>query len=106
MTRGKKLATLCLSVLLAIITYINAYANMPVIACPNNTAPERAVAFLEDRDASNETIDCIHFIYEYREEVGIDATIIVCISSIETGYVKSRLFVRNNNPGGMKARRG
>ena len=106
MTRGKKLVTLCLSVLLAIIAYINAYANMPVIACPNNTTPEQAVAFLNDRNASNKMIDCIPFIYEYCEEVGIDATIIVGISSIETGYGKSRLFVRNNNPGGMKARRG
>lgn len=106
MTRGKKLVTLYLSVLLAIITYINAYADIPVIACPNNTTPEQAVAFLEDRNASKEMIDCIPFIYDYCEEVGIDATIIVAISSIETGYGKSNLFVRKNNPGGMKARKG
>ena len=51
-------------------------------------------------------LDCVPFIYDYCEEVGIDATIVIGISSLETGYGKSNLFIRNNNPGGMKARRG
>ena len=77
-----------------------------IIATKNTTTKEQAIAFLEDRNTSKEMIDCIPFIYDYCDEVGIDATIIVGISSIETGYGKSRLFVRNNNPGGLKARRG
>ena len=106
MTRGKKFVTLCLFVLLTIITYVNAYADMPIIACPNNTTPEQAMAFLKDRNASKEMIDCVPFIYDYCNEVGIDATIIIAISSIETGYGKSNLFINKNNPGGMKARKG
>lgn len=106
MTRGKKLLVFILSIILALIVRDIAKAEEMIIATKNTTTKEQAIAFLEDRNASKEMIDCIPFIYEYCEEVGIDATIIVGISSIETGYGKSSLFVRNNNPGGMKARRG
>lgn len=105
-TRGKKLLIFILSIILALIVRDIAKAEEMIIATKNTTTKEQAIAFLEDRNASKEMIDCIPFIYEYCEEVGIDATIIVGISSIETGYGKSNLFIHNNNPGGMKARKG
>ncbi|WP_254555262.1 glucosaminidase domain-containing protein, partial [Salmonella enterica] len=73
-----------------------------------NDAPlidkSQTVQFLKDRNASKKMLDCVDFVYEYAESKGIDPSIIMAISSIETGYGKSRLFVYNNNPGGIKAR--
>lgn len=102
----KKLWYIILSLLLALALFDLTDAYSPVIATQNTSTPEQAKQFLRDRNTSKEMIDQVDFIYEYCEEIGIDATIVVAMSSIETGYGKSRLFVRNNNPGGMKARRG
>ena len=66
----------------------------------------QAEQFLKDRHASKKMLDCLDFIYEYGEEVGIDPGIVVAMSSIETGYGKSKLFIYKNNPGGIKARNG
>ena len=93
---------LCVTMLLPISGYSE---RKPVIATENTTTPYQAEQFLKDRNATQEMIDCIDFVYDYCEKVGIDATLIIGISSIETGYGKSNLC-RNNNPGGMKARRG
>lgn len=75
-----------------------------------NDAPlidkSQTVQFLKDRNTSKKMLDCIDFVYEYAESKGIDPSIVMAISSIETGYGKSRLFVYNNNPGGIKARNG
>lgn len=105
-TRGNKLLIFILSIILALIVIDIARAEEMIIATKNTTTKEQAIAFLKDRNTSKEMIDCIPFIYNYCEEVGIDATIIVGISSIETGYGKSSLFNINNNPGGMKSRTG
>ena len=93
---------LCVTMLLPISGYSE---RKPVIATENTTTPYQAEQFLKDRNATQEMIDCVDFVYDYCEKVGIDATLIIGISSIETGYGKSNLC-RNNNPGGMKARRG
>ena len=102
----KKLWYIILSLILALILYDITDAYSPIIATDNTTTAEQAIEFLKDRDATKSMLDCVPFIYDYCEEVGIDATIVIGISSLETGYGKSNLFIRNNNPGGMKARRG
>lgn len=102
----KKLWYIILSLLLALALFDLTDAYSPVIATSNTSTSEQAKQFLIDRGATQQMIDQVNFIYEYCEEVGIDATIIIGISSIETGYGKSSLFVNKNNPGGMKARRG
>lgn len=66
----------------------------------------QVVQFLEDRNATKDFLDCVDFIYSYCEEVHIDPTIVIAISSLETGYGKSNLFRNYNNPGGIKARGG
>lgn len=102
----KKLWYIILSLILALILHDITDAYSPVIATSNTTTAEQAIEFLKDRNATKSMLDCVPFIYDYCEEVGIDATIVIGISSLETGYGKSNLFIRNNNPGGMKARRG
>ena len=66
----------------------------------------QAYACMKDRHASKEFLDDIDFIYDYSSELGIDPSIIVAISAIETGYGKSHLFVVFNNPGGIKGNHG
>ena len=102
----KKIWYIILSLILALILHDITDAYSPVIATDNTTTAEQAIEFLKDRNATKSMLDCVPFIYDYCEEVGIDATIVIGISSLETGYGKSNLFIRNNNPGGMKARRG
>ena len=102
----KKLWYIILSLILALILHDITDAYSPIIATDNTTTAEQAIEFLKDRNATKNMLDCVPFIYDYCEEVGIDATIVIGISSLETGYGKSNLFIRNNNPGGMKARRG
>ena len=102
----KKLWYIILSLILALILHDITDAYSPVIATDNTTTAEQAIEFLKDRNATKSMLDCVPFIYDYCEEVGIDATIVIGISSLETGYGKSNLFIRNNNPGGMKAHRG
>ena len=102
----KKLCYIILSLILALILYDITDSYSPIIATDNTTTAEQAIEFLKDRNATKSMLDCVPFIYDYCEEVGIDATIVIGISSLETGYGKSNLFIRNNNPGGMKARRG
>ena len=94
---------LCVTMLLPISGYSE---RKPVIATENTTTPYQAEQFLKDRNATQEMIDCIDFVYDYCEKVGIDATLIIAQSSIETGYGKSRLCRKYNNVGGMKASRG
>lgn len=102
----KKLVCIILSLILALLLHNITNAYSPIIATKNTSTPEQAIEFLKERNATKDMIDCVPFIYNYCSEVGIDATIIIGISSIETGYGKSNLFVNKNNPGGMKARRG
>ena len=94
---------LCVAMLLPVSGYSD---RKPVIATENTTTPYQAEQFLKDRNATQEMINCVDFVYDYCEKVGIDATLIIAQSSIETGYGKSRLCRKYNNVGGMKASRG
>ena len=94
---------LCVAMLLPVSGYSE---RKPVIATENTTTPYQAEQFLKDRNATQEMINCVDFVYDYCEKVGIDATLIIAQSSIETGYGKSRLCRKYNNVGGMKASRG
>ena len=94
---------LCVAMLLPVSGYSD---RKPVIATESTTTPYQAEQFLKDRNATQEMIDCVDFVYDYCEKVGIDATLIIAQSSIETGYGKSHLCRKYNNVGGMKASRG
>ena len=102
----KKLIVFVMAIIMCIVFSSGIYAY-PITY---NDAPlidkSQTVQFLKDRNASKKMLDCVDFVYEYAESKGIDPSIIMAISSIETGYGKSRLFVYNNNPGGIKARNG
>ena len=102
----KKLVVFVIAIITCIVFSDCTYAY-PIIY---NDAPlidkSQTVQFLKDRNTSKKMLNCIDFVYEYAESKGIDPSIIIAISSIETGYGKSRLFVYNNNPGGIKARNG
>ena len=105
MKKKKRIFTLFLCV--AMLLPISGYSERkPVIATENTTTPYQAEQFLKDRNATQEMINCVDFVYDYCEKVGIDATLIIAQSSIETGYGKSRLCRKYNNVGGMKASRG
>ena len=102
----KKLIVFVMAIIMCIVFSSGAYAY-PITY---NDAPlidkSQTVQFLKDCKASKKMLDCVDFVYEYAESKGIDPSIIMAMSSIETGYGKSRLFVYNNNPGGIKARNG
>ena len=102
----KKLIVFVMAIMMCVVFSSDTYAY-PITY---NDAPlidkSQTVQFLKDRKASKKMLDCVDFVYEYAESKGIDPSIIMAISSIETGYGKSRLFVYNNNPGGIKARNG
>lgn len=66
----------------------------------------QARQFLIDHNASHSLLESLDYVYEYSEEVGIDPSIIVAMTTIETGYGKSSLFKNNNNPGGIKSLKG
>ena len=105
MKKKKRVFTLFLCV--AMLLPISGYSERrPVIATENTTTPYQAEQFLKDRNATQEMINCVDFVYDYCKKVGIDATLIIAQSSIETGYGKSRLCRKYNNVGGMKASRG
>ena len=102
---NKKIFTLFLCVFMMLP--ISGYSERkPIIATENTTTPYQAEQFLKDRNATKEMINCIDYVYDYCDKVGIDATLIIAQSSIETGYGKSHLCRSYNNVGGMKASRG
>ena len=102
----KKLIVFIMAIIMCVVFSSDTYAY-PITY---NDAPlidkSQTVQFLKDCNASKKMLDCVDFVYEYAESKGIDPSIIMAMSSIETGYGKSRLFVYNNNPGGIKARNG
>lgn len=102
----KKIFSIVLSFVICFMLYTNSSYAYPLLY---NDKPiidkSQAEQFLIDRHASKKMLDCLDFIYEYAEEVGIDPGIVVAMSSIETGYGKSNLFVNHNNPGGIKSSR-
>lgn len=101
----KKLLIIVLAIIMCIVCTSNSlaypltYQDTPLID------KSQAEQFLKDRHASKKMLNCLDYIYEYSKEVGIDPGVIVAMSSIETGYGKSHLFVAHNNPGGIKSSR-
>ena len=101
----KKLLIIVLAIIMCIactsnsLAYPLTYQDTPLID------KSQAEQFLKDRHASKKMLNCIDFIYEYGKEVGIEPGIVIAMSSIETGYGKSHLFVAHNNPGGIKSSR-
>ena len=102
--KTKKLLVLFLAFALIFLT--GASVSAYDIATDATTDISQSRQFLKDRNASDKMLDNLDFIYDYCKKIGIDPTIVVAISSIETGYGKSHLFVSYNNPGGIKARGG
>lgn len=101
----KKVKALLLAILLIVTCTIPAGAysintNKPM------AHKSQVVQFCKKRHASKAFMNQIDFIYDYSKKIGIDPTIVIAISSIETGYGKSNLFRNYNNPGGIKARHG
>lgn len=101
----KKLLIIVLAIIMCIactsnsLAYPLTYQDTPLID------KSQAEQFLKDRYASKKMLNCLDYIYEYSKEVGIDPGVVVAMSSIETGYGKSHLFVAHNNPGGIKSSR-
>ena len=88
---------MCLSCVSDTHAYSLLYHEEPIIH------ESQALQYLEDRKASDKLIDSLDFIYDYSEEVGIDPSIVVAMTSIETGFGGSSLFKNHNNPGGIKS---
>lgn len=101
----KKIFTLFLCALMVLLP-CSSYASKPIIATDNTSTPYQAKVFLYNRNTSKKLMGCVDYIYEYCDKVGIDATLVIAMTSIETGYGKSHLFRSYNNPGGLKATHG
>lgn len=98
----KKIKIFILMIIIIMSSFIPSYSydlkqEIPIVK------KSQAYACMKDRHASKEFLDDIDFIYDYSSELGIDPSIIIAISAIETGYGKSHLFVAFNNPGGIKS---
>lgn len=108
MSKLKKLLIIVLVLFISI--FLNCSGKLIIYAYPIMHEPTSDISqsrqFLEDRHASSKMIDSLEYIYKYSKKVGVDPTLIVAMSSIETGYGKSNLFVLNNNPTGMKSKNG
>ena len=102
----KKLIVFVMAIVMCIVFSSGTYAYPITYNDAPSIDKSQTVQFLKDCNASKKMLDCVDFVYKYAESKGIDPSIIMAISSIETGYGKSRLFVYNNNPGGIKARNG
>ena len=102
----KKIIVFVIAIIMCIVFSSGTYAYPITYNDTPLIDKSQTVQFLKDRNASKKMLNCINFVYEYAESKGIDPSIIMAISSIETGYGKSRLFVYNNNPGGIKSRNG
>ena len=100
---GKKILIIILFIAMFLLctsssmAYPLTYSGEPLID------KSQAEQYLKDRHASKKMLNCLDFIYDYAEEVGIDPSEIVAMSAIETGFGKSHLFVAYNNPGGIKS---
>lgn len=66
----------------------------------------QVVQCVKDRKATNKFIENIDYVYKYSLEVGVDPSIVIAISCLETGYGHSNLFINYNNPGGIKSTYG
>lgn len=102
----KKIVCVLFSIMIIVSTtlYTDAY---PLKDKGNHEVDiSQARQFLINHNASPSLLESLDYIYEYSEEVGIDPSIIVAMATIETGYGKSNLFVKNNNPGGIKSLKG
>lgn len=77
-----------------------------IIHYPPLVAKEQTVAFLKDRNATDKYMSCVDYVYEYSEKVGVDPSLVIAMSCLETGYGKSNLFRNSNNPGGIKSKSG
>ena len=102
---NKKWKVVILSLIIMVSSFVPSY-SYDLKHTPPIVKESQAYACMKDRHASKEFLNNIHFIYEYSQEIGIDPSIIVAISAIETGYGKSHLFVSYHNPGGIKAKDG
>lgn len=96
--------------ILIIVIFVVFNCNASAYAYPIMNEPTSDISqsqqFLKDRNASKKMLNSLEYIYSYSKKVGVDPTLIVAMSSIETGYGKSNLFVNYNNPTGMKAKNG
>lgn len=110
MSKFKKILIKISVLFMSLFLLLNCSGKLTVYAYPIMHEPtsdiSQARKFLEDRHASSKMINSLEYIYSYSKKVGVDPTLIVAMSSIETGYGKSNLFVHNNNPTGMKSRHG
>ena len=96
-----KIMSMLLTLLIFISSALPSYAydivtNEPVVAY------EQAYAYCKDRGATKVFLDNLEYVYSYSKKIGIDPTIVVVISYLETGGGKSNAFIYKNNPGGIK----
>lgn len=102
----KKIISLIFSLMIIISTTLYADAYPLKDKGKHEVDISQARQFLIDHNASPSLLESLDYIYKYSEEVGIDPSLIVAMTTIETGYGKSNLFVNNNNPGGIKSLNG
>lgn len=103
--KRKIVILLLLAIMMCVLCVDNTFAYSLIYDGSPIVDKSQAEQFLKDRNASKKMLDNLDFIYDYSEEVGIDPGIVIAMSSIETAYGRSNLFVNHNNPGGIKSSR-
>lgn len=102
----KRIVKLILIIILIGMTAVSTTFSYDILAEYPMATQDQVYQCAKDRNASQEFLDIIPFVYEYSQQLGVDPTIVLAISCLETGYGKSNLFRNYNNPGGIKGKNG
>lgn len=90
--------------MLLIFTPGMAFGDVAIIHEPTTTE-EQCRQWMIDNDIEQEFIDLIPYIYCRCAEVGVDPTLVISQSALETAYFTSRVLRTNHNTAGIKDRR-
>lgn len=90
--------------ILLIFTPNVAFGDVAIIHKPTTTK-EQCKQWMIDNDVEQDFIDLIPYIYNRCAEVGIDPTLVISQSALETAYFTSRVLRTNHNTAGIKDRR-
>lgn len=97
----KKIAAI-LCIILIFIPNVS-FADTDIISKPRSTE-EQCKQWMIDNDVEQEFIDLLPYIFKRCTEIGIDPTVVIGQSALETGYFTSYNLRKNHNTAGIKSR--
>ena len=81
----KRIVKLILIIILIGMTAVSTTFSYDILAEYPMATQDQVYQCAKDRNASQEFLDIIPFVYEYSQQLGVDPTIVLAISCLETG---------------------